>query len=333
MPHFAGFTQLRNDVLACAKESSTLCTLLFFFLADHSIVGCDDCGCLHPAAMQGFDAILQLLLAAGCDTAAALFTGETPLMLAASNSHVAATSLLLKAGAAVHAQDHCGITALVSAASLSGSAAVCKLLLHSGADVHLAATDGTTALHSAVEEGFVEVAKLLLDAGARPAEEDENGMNSYHEAARKAEQGETAMLQLLLDHTSSGSGSSSGSSVDTCDSGVSSSSSSSVAAALNSQCVSCDCCGTATALMLCSDPAAVKLLLAAGSDASAVTSTGNTCLHVAAMHNYPAAVICLLIKAGDDLTALNHSMQTAAEVAHAQGHVLAAALLNRAARG
>jgi ankyrin repeat protein len=183
--------------------------------------------------------------------------------------------------------------------------------------VHLAATDGTTALHSAVEGGFVEVAKLLLDAGARPAEEDENGMNCYHEAARKAEQGETAMLQLLLEHCSSGS---------------SGSGSSSVAAALNSHCVSCECCGTMTALMLCSDPAAVKLLLAAGSDANAVTSTGSTCLHVAAMHNYPAAVTCLLIKAGTDMKALNHSMQTAAEVAHAQEHVLAAALLNRAAR-
>jgi ankyrin repeat protein len=85
--------------------------------------------------------------------------------------------------------------------------------------------------------------------------------------------------------------------------------------------------------MMCQDSATLKLLLTAGADVQAVTSRGDTCLHIAARHNHPIPVLCLLIKAGADLHAVNARGKTAAQVAHEKGHTLIAQLLNRAAQG
>jgi ankyrin repeat protein len=63
------------------------------------------------------------------------------------------------------------------------------------------------------------------------------------------------------------------------------------------------------------------------------SSTGNTCLHVAALHKRPASVVCLLIKAGVNLHAVNNEGRTAAQVAADCGNTLLAALLTRAAAG
>jgi ankyrin repeat protein len=95
----------------------------------------------------------------------------------------------------------------------------------------------------------------------------------------------------------------------------------------------CGCCGPRSALMLCKQPTEVKVMLAAGADMRLRTATGNTALHVAAQHGYPASVICLLIKAGVDLSAANADGKTAAQVAADSGNTLAAALLGRAAAG
>jgi ankyrin repeat protein len=92
-------------------------------------------------------------------------------------------------------------------------------------------------------------------------------------------------------------------------------------------------CGSVTAVMLCKHAPTLKLLLAAGADVHATTSTGNTCLHAAAAHRYVAPVLCLLIRAGGDLNAVNNAGKTAAQVAHDCGHKLAEQLLIRAAQG
>jgi ankyrin repeat protein len=59
---------------------------------------------------------------------------------------------------------------------------------------------------------------------------------------------------------------------------------------------------------------------------------GNTALLVAAKHNWKAPMICLLIKAGANLYAVNNEGQTAAQIAHDEGHTLIEQLLNRAAQ-
>jgi ankyrin repeat protein len=84
--------------------------------------------------------------------------------------------------------------------------------------------------------------------------------------------------------------------------------------------------------MLCEDTAILKLLLAAGADVHAVTSSGYTCLHIAAKYSYTAPVVCLLIKAGADMHALNSDGKTAAELAHDAGNTLIEQLLIRAAQ-
>jgi ankyrin repeat protein len=94
----------------------------------------------------------------------------------------------------------------------------------------------------------------------------------------------------------------------------------------------CQCCGKMTTLMMATDAATTKVLLAAGADMHEVTSTGNTVLHVAAVHTYAVPVICLLIQAGADLYAKNAAGNTAAQVAKAKGHHLIEQLLNRAAQ-
>jgi ankyrin repeat protein len=89
---------------------------------------------------------------------------------------------------------------------------------------------------------------------------------------------------------------------------------------------------TLSAVMVCNNSATLKLLLTAGADVHAVTSSGDTCLHIAARHNYSAPVVCLLIKAGADMHAVNSAGKTAAEVAHDTGNTLTEQLLNRAAQ-
>jgi uncharacterized protein len=91
-------------------------------------------------------------------------------------------------------------------------------------------------------------------------------------------------------------------------------------------------CNPMSALMLCNDSAILKLLLTAGADVHAVTSDGDTCLHIAARHNYSAPVVCLLIKAGADMDAVNNRGKTAAAVAHGASNTLIEQLLIRAAQ-
>jgi ankyrin repeat protein len=83
--------------------------------------------------------------------------------------------------------------------------------------------------------------------------------------------------------------------------------------------------------MECKGTSVTKTLLAAGADVHITSSTGNTCLHVAAQHSYSVPVVCLLIKAGADIAAVNDSGDTAAQIAREQSNELLAKLLDRAA--
>jgi ankyrin repeat protein len=164
--------------------------------------------------------------------------------------------------------------------------------------------NGSTPLLAAAACASAELVQLLLDAGADITAQHTVGVNVLHSAVENSKRPE--VLQLLLEHSSAG-------------------------AMIDNVAALCSCCGSRTVLMKCEFPAHLKLLLAAGADVHKTTDTGNTALHVAAVHKFAAPVLCLLIKAGVDLHVENSDCQTAAEVAADSGNMLAAALLTRAA--
>jgi ankyrin repeat protein len=248
--------------------------------------------------------IVRLLLQHGCDINVTDNDGHTLLIVAAQSGAKLVTELLIQQGASLHAVDERQLTALHHAAHSSGTASTVRLLLAHGAAVNARAFDGMTPLHSAAIVGQLQSAEVLLAAGADVYLRANDGATALHMAAAR---GYAAVVKLLLEHGA--------------------------AAVMDSvQGQWCGCCGPVSAVMSCKDVAVLKLLLTAGASVRAVTSRGNSCLHIAARHGHSAAVLCLLIKAGADLHAVNSDGQTAAEVAHTAGHALAEQLLIRAAR-
>jgi uncharacterized protein len=175
------------------------------------------------------------------------------------------------------------------------------LLLQHGAAVNVLNDKGYSPLKLAAAVCSDEFVQLLLDAGADLTENSA----ALHNAAGNSQHPE--VLQLLLEQSTSG-------------------------AMIDTLADECECCGRLAAIMGCDQPAHLKLLLAAGADVHITTDRSNAALHVAAVHQYSAAVICLLIKAGVDLHAENSDGKTATQLAADSGNTLAAALLMRAAR-
>jgi uncharacterized protein len=249
--------------------------------------------------------VVQVLLLREADVLAVDEIGQIALHHAALVGDTDTAALLLQHGAAVNATDARGQSPLMCAA-IADSASVMQLLLSTGADVQASSTqDGTVLLYCAANASE-QCMQLLLDAGADVSELIYSGSTVLHAAA--VNEAHPQVLQLLLQHTAA-------------------------MAHINSTAEHCECCGSSTPLTWCKHPATVKLVLAAGADVHMTTDTGNTCLHVAAAHSYPASVVCLLIKAGVNLHALNSEGKTAAQVASESGNTLTASLLTRAAAG
>jgi ankyrin repeat protein len=279
--------------------------LLLQHNADLTSLDKDGLSALFPATAAGHIATMQLLMASGLDIHIRNKHGFTLLMSAVQLSQTAAAEWLITQGVSVNAADNKGGTALHHAATFNSSAETVKVLLANGAAVDVPDRKHRTALVHTAYEGSVRCAELLIAAGADTGYTvDSTCLTCLHLAVLNKQ---AQLVQLLLAHTA--------------------------AAVLNSYGHSCSCCGATTVLMACSDPATLKLLLAAGADVHATTERGGTCLHVAAVHNYPAPVLCMLIKAGADLHAVNHEGKTAAEVAHDKGRELTESLLLRAAKG
>ncbi|XP_067952012.1 uncharacterized protein [Watersipora subatra] len=95
--------------------------------------------------------------------------GETPLHLAALNSHRAAVILLMNGGAQVNIRDNQGCLP-VHLAAWTGNVDICQSLLHLQAHTEINAQNraGDTALHIASQYGHTAVVRLLLKHGANP---------------------------------------------------------------------------------------------------------------------------------------------------------------------
>jgi ankyrin repeat protein len=86
-----------------------------------------------------------------------------------------------------------------------------------------------------------------------------------------------------------------------------------------------------TPVMTAASPTAVRLLLPAGADATAVSDHGRTVPHHQAHHGACAGILCLLLQAGANPTAVDEAGSTPAQVAARSRHSTAEARLSRAA--
>jgi uncharacterized protein len=268
---------------AAASGHAAAVTLLIEHGADTEIENSLEQSAIFAAGSHEHLHIVKLLLQLGVDITARSGDEEVTLLMrmcAIGRDHIA--EFLIQQGLSVH-EGKLQWTALHYAA-YTGTPNTVRLLLEHGAVLHALAADNTTPLQLAVMTGRLQNAEALLAAGADASLRNDQGSTALHSAIASMQ---TALVKLLLEHGA--------------------------AADINSmQLQLCKCSEPISALMYCKDTASLKLLLTAGADVQAVTSRGNTCLHVAAQHGYTAPVVCLLIKAGADLHAVNREGKTAA---------------------
>jgi ankyrin repeat protein len=303
--NYKGYSAL---IIAAQTTNTAVAQLLLDSGANLSATDTNCHNALFKAAQYGQVSMMALLVQRGLSVYAADSVGQTLLMRAANRGYKPAAKWLLRQGVDVNATDNEGYTALHSA-SVSDScddAAMIELLLASGADINQHTSDQYSALEGAARSGNVQCARVLIAASADVNHLNSMSVTNLHTAIIC---GHAEVVQLLLEHGA--------------------------ATVLNSvvviKCMS-QCCCSVTALMMCAKFDTVKLLLAAGADVHSATHAGDTCLHVAARHNWTAPMLCLVIKAGTDLHAVNSKGKTAAQLAHDQGYTLMEQLLNRAAQ-
>lgn len=163
--------------------------------ARFSLCASEDAAPLHYAAVSGFVAGVELLIASGADVnASEPKCASTPLMLAAGQGHVECLKILAKKeDANLDMQDKSGRTALMWA-SLSLQTRSVQALLHRKARTEIPAHNGDTALHTAAYRGHIEAVRLLLDAGAKPGVPNHERRTPLHDAAAE---GQIEIVQLL----------------------------------------------------------------------------------------------------------------------------------------
>lgn len=121
---------------------------------------------LGEAVRKGDKMTVLAFLRLGMDKDTRFFpSGSTPLILAASNGHLAVVNTLLNAGADVHLVRHHGYTALHEAAR-SGHKGVVIALLRAKADKDARTENNETPLYLAAGEGHLPVVEVLMAAGA-----------------------------------------------------------------------------------------------------------------------------------------------------------------------
>ncbi|RMZ96169.1 TANC1 isoform X2 [Brachionus plicatilis] len=107
--------------------------------------------------------------------------GRTPIILAASEGHLAIIDILIERGAELNAQDRDGLSAL-SWACLKGHHNAALALLEHPVDVNHTDQSGRTALDLATFYGDVRLVQLLIERGAQIEHVDKIGMRPLDRA-------------------------------------------------------------------------------------------------------------------------------------------------------
>ena len=149
---------------------------------------------LMRASKQGHMAVVSALLAAKPDLNAKKVDGATALMLAAGQGGADCVAALLKGGASPEAAADDGSTALLIAAQ-DGHTPCVEALLRGGADPEAAKSDGFTALLFAAQEGHADCVEALLKRGANVHTQANRGQTAL---TMSAENGHADCCRLLL---------------------------------------------------------------------------------------------------------------------------------------
>ncbi len=166
--------------LACTNGNDQIVRLLLDGGADANLSLRGGETPLMTAARTGRIGPVKGLLAKGAKVDATLEQGQTALMWAAADGHLEVVEALIAAGADFRRQVDTGFTPMLFAAR-AGHADIVRALLKAGVDINAASTPtirpgnkqprrGSSALTIAVENGRFELASSLLDLGADPGD-------------------------------------------------------------------------------------------------------------------------------------------------------------------
>jgi ankyrin repeat protein len=147
---------------------------------------------LDMAVADGFQAVVEVLLANKADVNAQERSGKTPLYLAAQRGDPEIVSLLLDQKSDVNLADGAGSTPLFAAVTAKHPEIV-KSLIAAGAQVNLKDDTGRTPLSYAAENDSPEILKMLLAAKADP-----NGGTFESPLLAASLKQNTAAAELLL---------------------------------------------------------------------------------------------------------------------------------------
>ncbi|XP_076458051.1 ankyrin repeat and SAM domain-containing protein 3-like [Babylonia areolata] len=153
---------------------------------------------IHTASSIGqYDCVRALIAKREVEIDRKNIGGWTPLMYACYIGHDAIVNLLIDAGCNVNLKNQKGQTPLMLSASC-GNESVGRFLIRKGAELEAADRDGWTALFHATYSGHQNFVSFLLDQRANmDAVEPSTGLTPFMEAAIE---GHEIIVQLFLQH-------------------------------------------------------------------------------------------------------------------------------------
>lgn len=247
---------------------------------------------LHHAAGFAPANVVQLLLTKGAEVNAKNRRGSTPLLWAIHD--LPKVRMLVEAGAAVNSKQSDGRSPLFQAATLGNGLATVRYLLDKGADPNVATMIGQTPLMAAATRGNAEAVQLLIGREAKVDARAGTGATALIAAAGS---GVPAVVKLLLE---------SGADANTATKKKETALSAAATAGVEES---------------------VKLLLARGARVNVQDDRGySPLMYAAGSDALPAGIVKLLLAAGADASATGEG-ETAASLAAKRGDTEVARIL------